>query len=98
MLYLPSGHTIAGYGCLNCRQLSTVIFGANTAGFISGTGPFSGCWRLMSLYLLGSVLKPLQFVNAFTSTPISTYTTYTDGQRGSIFVPSSLYSSYIVAA
>ena len=39
----------------------------------------------------------LQNINAFTSTPISNYTTSTGGVYGSIYVPESLYSSYIAS-
>lgn len=55
-------------------------------------------YNLLSLYLLDptSVVQ-LSNINAFQSTPISNYTTSTGGVYGSIFVPESLYSSYIAA-
>lgn len=56
---------------------------------------FSRCYRLLSLYLIGSSIPSLNDINAFDSTPISNYTTLTGGVYGSIYVPASLYSSYI---
>ena len=74
----------------------TVLSWEGTASKISAYA-FQTNRTLLSLYLLGSTVMGLANVNAFNSTPISTYTTYTDGQRGSIYVPSSLYASYIAA-
>jgi hypothetical protein len=47
--------------------------------------------------LLGSSVATLGNTNVFSSTPISNYTTSTGGVRGSIYVPSSLYNTYITA-
>ena len=58
---------------------------------------FRSCYNLLSLYLLGSSIPLLTSTNAFSSTPMSYYTTSTGGVYGSIFVPSSLYSSYLTA-
>ena len=70
--------------------------GSSSAGTISANA-FLRCRSLLSLYLLGTLVKPLANINAFASTPISNYTTYTGGVNGSIYVPSSLYASYIAA-
>ena len=74
-----------------CQQLSTVIlnYNASTTSFIGATA-FNYCYRLLSLYLLGSSLFTLYNINAFNYTPISSYTTFTDGVRGK----QSLYDAY----
>lgn len=84
--------SIGGYAFNYCRGLLSASFPMVT--YIS-QGAFRGCYNLLSLYLLGSTIPSLTNVNAFLSTPISTYTTSTGGVYGSIFVPSSLYNSYI---
>ena len=78
----------------NCASMSYAIF--PNVNSISASA-FWKCSRLLSLYLLSSSLVALANGNAFVSTPISTYTTYTSGVRGNIFVPSSLYSSYLAS-
>lgn len=96
-LYLPFGTYAYQSAFQDCSALGMVVYtGATVSGTISANA-FLRCRTLLSLYLLGSLVKPLANVNAFASTPISTYTTYTDGQRGSIFVPSSLYATYIAS-
>ena len=63
------------------------------------TQAFRSCTRLVSLYLMGSSIPVLNNSSTcFNSTPIGGYTASTGGVVGSIFVPSSLYSSYIVTA
>ena len=62
-----------------------------------GSYAFNSCYNLISLYLLGSSIPTLANISAFKSTPISNYTTSTGGVYGSIFVPASLYSSYLTA-
>ncbi len=57
---------------------------------------FYFCSRLASLYLLGPNVMTLGNVNALANTPISTLTSYL-GHNGSIYVPSSLYASYIAS-
>lgn len=76
-----------------CIQLNTVIL-SNVRSIYSRT--FAGCYNLLSLYLLGSSIPSLTYT-AFSSTPISTYTTSTGGVYGSIFVRASLYDSYLTA-
>lgn len=58
---------------------------------------FYGCFNLLTLYLMSTSVVTLMHANAFWSTPISTYTTSTGGVHGSIFVPASLYNSYLTA-
>lgn len=79
----------AFYGCYSLSTLSL----PNMEN-IANNG-FAKCYNLLSLYLMGSSVCKLNSVNAFSSTPISNYTTSTGGVYGSIFVPASLYSAYI---
>lgn len=79
----------AFYGCYSLSTLSLP-----NMGNIANNG-FAKCYNLLSLYLMGSSVCKLNSVNAFSSTPISNYTTSTGGVYGSIFVPASLYSAYI---
>lgn len=84
-----------------CYKLSTVFFAFSSQGFTSGSlmsSAFWRCYNLLSVYLYGSHICSLANVNVFSSTPISNYTTSTQGTYGSIFVPASLYASYITAA
>ena len=74
--------------------LDTVILSSCS---VIGSACFSSCRKLLSLYLLGSSVCQLSSINAFYSTPISTYTTSTGGVHGSIFVPVSLYATYIAS-
>lgn len=94
LISFPLAETIGASAFAYCSELTS-------ASFLSLTRicsqAFQGCRRLLSLYLLGSSICNLNSVNAFSSTPIANYTTSTGGVRGSIFVPVSLYSSYISA-
>lgn len=81
----------AFYGC---QKLSTISLPKAYSIYSSA---FQNCYNLLSLYLMGSTVVKLSNINALSSTPIRGYTTSTGGVYGSIFVPSSLYSSYIVA-
>jgi len=77
-----------------CEKLTTASFPSCE---IIGSSAFQYCYNLLSLYLLNSSVAALKAVNAFSSTPISNYTTSTGGVYGSIYVPASLYSDYIAA-
>lgn len=77
---------------MNCSRLTTASFPAAT--FV-GSYAFYKCYNLLSLYLLGSSITSLENASTFKSTPISDYTTSTGGVHGSIFVPASLYDSYL---
>ena len=91
---LPVGRSIYSYAFYGCSSLNTMSIGSCSSIY---NYAFAYCRTLLSLYLLSSNVATLGSTNAFTSTPISTYTTYTDGVYGSIFVPSSLYNSYLTA-
>lgn len=97
LLYMPSGISAHINAFLSCYSLQTLVFGGSQAAGTISASAFRLCRTLLSLYLLGSYVKPLANINAFNSTPISTYTTYTGGVRGSIYVPESLYSTYIAS-
>ena len=76
------------------EYLSNVtILGQSTSTIY--TSAFKNCYRLRRLTILYSGgVAPLVATDAFTSTPISTFTSYTNGVYGSIFVPSSLVAAY----
>lgn len=76
------------------NRLNTVILSSCS---VVGSSCFSGCTRLLSLYLLSTTVCKLSNIGAFYSTPISTYTTSTGGVHGSIFVRASLYATYIAS-
>ena len=76
-----------------CRSLTTASFGAVT--YISANA-FTGCYYLISLYLTSVSTVPALILTAFNSTPIGGYSN-SAGRYGSVFVPSSLYASFITA-
>ncbi len=77
----------------NCTALSTAIFPKLTS--MSGAAGFASCHNLISLFLLASSMCTLGVAvsQMFASTPLYNYSTLA-GQWGSIFVPSSLLTSY----
>lgn len=77
-----------------CSSVSVLSF--PNCNYI-GSCAFQYCYNLLSLYLLGSSIPSLVSTNAFNLTPISNYTTSTGGVYGSIYVPASLYNSYLTA-
>ena len=89
----PSCTTIGSYAFASCSSLTTASFPSCTTIYISA---FRNCYNLLSLYLLGSSIPTLG-TSVFYSTPIGGNTASTGGVYGSIFVPSSLYDSYITA-
>ena len=92
---LPNLQTIQGSAFYMCRTLSQLSF--PNLQKISGTGTFSGCYNLISLNLTGVSSVPiLSNSNVFTSTPIGGYSA-SAGQYGSLYVPASLYDSFIAA-
>lgn len=82
------------YAFVGCQNLTSVTL-VDCPGIWTYT--FASCYNLLSLYLLGSSVTALSNRSAFNSTPIFGYTTSTGGISGSIFVPASLYNSYISA-
>ena len=91
---LSQATTIGSYAFGYCRSLSSMNLSKVTT-IMSYT--FTYCYNLLTLSLPGSSVVSLASTNAFYSTPISTYTTSTGGAYGSIYVPASLYNSYITA-
>lgn len=94
----PYCSIIGSSAFLDNLSLATVIinYSGSTAGSIYAQA-FTRCFHLLSLYLLGSTMHPLAAITAFSSTPMSGYTTSTGGISGSIFVKQSLYSTYASA-
>lgn len=90
----PEVSEIGNSAFSGCSSLTTASFPKCT---YIGSSTFYKCFRLLSFYLLGSSVVSLQNGTAFYSTPISTFTQYTQGIRGSIYVPASLYDAYISA-
>ena len=76
-----------------CSAL-TAVYAPICSSIFAST--FSKCYNLISLYLTSvSSVTTLGF-NAFSSTPIGGYST-SAGRYGSVFVPASLYSSFLTA-
>ena len=90
----PSCTTIYSQAFGHCGDLTTASF---PSCMTISTYAFIYCYNFLSLYLLGSSIPTLVNVNAFSSTPISNYTTSTGGVYGSIYVPASLYNDYLTA-
>ena len=84
--------TSIGYNAFaSCTALTIVSFPeCQTIGNFA----FLKCNNLLSLYLLGSSVVTLGSTDAFEHTPMSTSVS---DVYGSIFVPASLYASYISA-
>ena len=89
----PVATSIGSQAFLNCTSLTTVSFPDATS---IGNAAFRQCYNLKSLYLTGSSLCRLNHSTAFTSTPIGGYST-SAGTYGSIYVPTSLLTSYQTA-
>ena len=96
-LYLNRCNDIQSVAFHSCPNLPAVYMNWSQSTANIRTSAFFWCTHLLSFYLLGSVIPTLQNVNVFNSTPISTYTTSTGGERGKIYVPESLYASYIAS-
>ena len=91
---VPKLASIGQTAFASCQNLSILSLPKASAFYSSA---FKSCFRLISLYLMGSYVATLASTNVFVSSPISNYTNYTSGVVGSIFVPASLYNSYITA-
>ncbi len=93
---VPQLANIATQAFAYCSELSTISL-PSASKF--STYAFRNCRKLLSVYLLGSYVASLQGGSTvFFSTPIAGYTAYTNGAYGSIYVPASLYSTYIAAS
>lgn len=79
---------------LNCPQLSVVSF--PNLSYI-GASAFYACGNLVNVYLLGSSVVGLGASTAFYNTPLGPGNAHTGSVYGSIFVPESLYSTYIAS-
>lgn len=89
----PSAKLVYSSAFYGCSSLSIAEFNALTNIYSSA---FYGCNKLMDLYLMGSSRATLQNAAVFYGTPMS-LSTYT-GTFGSIYVPTSLVTSYKTAA
>jgi hypothetical protein len=90
---------VAGNAFNNCNYISVLSFPKlkSFQGTAYNTSTFYKCYRLLSLYLLSNAVVTLGNSGIFNSTPIAGYTNYTSGVYGSIYVPSSLLTSYKAA-
>lgn len=77
-----------------CSNLTTLSLPA-ASYLCSNSTPFRGCKNLISLYLMNSSMTLLSYSTVFSECPIgnSSYT----GSFGSIYVPTSLLTSYKTA-
>ena len=88
---MPNMTVIESFAFYGCNVLSMVSL-PNISDI--GSNAFVGCYNLASVYVLTSSVPTLG-INAFSYTPLST-STYL-GTFGSIYVPSSLYTSFTTA-
>lgn len=91
---LPMISSLGNYTFSGCINLHTISLSGTISSI--GTWTFANCSKLLSVYLNTSSVIGVN-TNAFVFTPISDYTTATGGVYGTIYVPSSLYSSYLIA-
>lgn len=92
---VPKLSDISGQAFAYCSELSTISL-PKASKF--NTWAFRNCRKLLSVYLLGSYVASLHGGSGvFSSTPIAGYTASTGGVYGSIYVPASLYSTYIAS-
>ena len=84
-----------GYSAFQyCRSLASIDLPA--CSYV-GSSAFYGCYSLVSLYLTGvSKVPTLGNSSVFRSTPIGGYSA-SAGQYGSVYVPASLYDSFLTA-
>lgn len=91
-VYFPSCEVINANAFQGCTSLAAASFPKLKLMWGSA---FLQCSNLQSLYLLGSSVVSLAATTAFNSTPMKDSTL--TGSYGSIFVPSSLYSTYMAS-
>lgn len=92
-LSFPQVQFVGSTAFANCNNLSDISFPMLSSIY---SGAFNSCYKLISLYLMGSSVCKLQNSSCFVSTPIGGYST-SAGRYGSIYVPASLLSSYKTA-
>jgi hypothetical protein len=89
----PVTTTIESYVFYGCSNLTTANFPVVTT---IGSFAFRGCKMLTELHLDNVESVPMLKISAFYSTPIGGYSAIA-GQYGSVFVPGSLYESFLTA-
>lgn len=89
----PNCTTIGENAFDYCYSLSSISFPVCTS---IGSYAFTSCYNLISLNLTGVSSVPTLFTSVFVSTPIGGYSASAGGY-GSVYVPASLYSDFIVA-
>lgn len=94
--YFPVCSTVYGSAFIECSNLSTIYL--PECSIFYGGNIFAQCRKLLSVYLLASVVASIGYSTIFSSTPISNYTAYTSGVYGSIFVRASLLASWKTAS
>lgn len=94
VINLPSCSYVGPYAFQACSVLSLISIPICIS---ISTGAFSNCYNLLSLYLNNVSMVTTLSTSAFNSTPIGGYTTSTGGVYGSVYVPSSLLTSFKTA-
>ena len=89
----PNCTSIGMYVFSNCTALTTASFPICT---YFQQRAFYRCYNLISLYLTSVSSVPTLSTSVFYSTPIDGYST-SAGQYGSVYVPASLYSDFLIA-
>lgn len=93
---IESVNAVGASAFIGCRFLPEISLPSVSS---IGNYAFQQCFCLLSVYLNSvSSVPTLGGSYAFASTPISTYTDYTGGVNGSIYVPASLYDAFTTAA
>lgn len=87
----PVCSIIGSYAFESCHNLASINFPVCSEISIYA---FQRCRKLLSAYFLGSSIPSLAYSNAFYSTPIANFTSYTSGEYGSIFVRASMLEEF----
>lgn len=90
----PAATSIGNAVFMGCSSLSIVNIPVATS---IGSSVFRSCIKLLELCLNNTSIVPTLGINAFSNTPIGGYTASTGGVYGSVYVPASLYSSFLTA-
>jgi hypothetical protein len=89
----PRAASVGSSAFFSCSALAMVSLPSAVSIYSCA---FQRCVNLVSLYLMGPVMCALAASSVFSSTPIGGYSDVA-GQFGTIYVPESLYSSYVRA-